>query len=682
MSYTVTSTISRTASNTVAPGRNRGAEINSKLHRLAAGATSEQPRTLYLQAGVYYLEERLRRVSGDNYVRIEMDPGTVIVSEVAGGGVDDPDNHVVGVEGAFDLDTCDTALAADASAGATEIAVDDAGTLAAGDWIAIYGNNGGGQNYTGDLGNSDGTPYIVVKDLVQVAAVDGDTITLVTPLTVNHAGPVKATVQAIDPAIGWEIECRGATFLGSEGAVVTADAVLVRWAKDVVVNGLRARGFSRHPIEAVAVHGVRIDGFRSLGTNNSWMHFDSTSGRASGFSGVDGAPRVHPSGYPRDLITTVCRCADLEIAEGVVSGGCIGGIFGAGGLACRIRDVHLRDMKLDAVNHARWCLAPEINASASTKYHHALGVGWGNGDLAWAEFSTGSQFSGITVDASTFEIPAEWEAENPPRAWAAYLHDSMRCQVANLTVINHGGYKPGLGGIRWSDIEGTATNVLVKGFGFANMTQNVLVDVSFHNLRTDPICGAGVAGGAAWYLDHDSIAGNGPTFYGWKHNSDFANGQSLIYVGTNWLGSEPSYPDNRFTVHDLERDDGRWEYVHLAMQVASFTMHDVVEIDPTYTGGGLMRVRVPVTTDAGYERRLAVIVAIHNGNVVSIATLPQARAVAMCSSAAVAYGDSLVYDAANPKRLKADNSAAAGSVVCVAYGRKAGGAEGVVRVGD
>jgi len=677
MSYTIISSISRTASNTVTPGRNKGAEINAKIARLAAAATATQPRTLYLTAGVYYLETRIARPAAANYLRIEMDPGTVLVSEVAGGGVDDPANAMIKVEGLFDLATCNTALSADATAGSTSITVVNAGTLAAGGWILVYGNNGGGQNYAGDYGNSDGI-NIAVKDLVQVASVAGNTITLVTPLTVNHAGPVKATVQAIDPAIGWEILARGATFLGSEGAVVTANAITVRYAKDVTVDDVRAKGFSRHPIEAVAVNDFRCSGFYSLGTNNSWMHFDSVSGKVSNFTGADGVARSHASGYPRDLITTIARCADLEIAEGVFTGGAIGGCFCAGGLAPRVRDLHFGNMEITDAEYTRWLAAPEINGSAG--YFHAFGLGMGNGDLNYAEFSTGLQISNITIDASTFKVPASWDAISPPRAWCAYLHDSMRVQISNFMVINHGGFKPGIGGIRWSDIEGDAVNVLSKGLGFANYTQNVLVDVRFHNLRTDPVCASGVSPGPAFYMDHTSVAGNGPTFFGWKHNSDFGSGPNLIYFGPDLLASEPTYPDNRFTVRDLERDDGRWEYCHFAMQVASFAMYDIVEIDPTYASTGLMRVRTPVTTDAGYEKRLVTIVAVFNGNIVLIAPLPQARAVVKCSSAAVAYGDSLVYDTANARRLKADNTATV--PVCVAYGRKAAGAEGVIRVGD
>ena len=681
VSYTVNSTISRTAANTVTPGRNKAAEINAKLARLAAAATLQHPRVLYIPAGEYYLENRIVRSARANYMRVECDPAAVFISEVSGGGVDDASNSIVKLDGALDLDTCDTVLSADAAAGDTAITVVDPGELAAGDWVLISGNNGGGQNYPGDYGNSDGAPGIVLKDLVQVDSVVGTTINLKWPLTVNHAGPVKASVQAIDAVVGWE--WYGGTFLGSEGGVATANAILARYAKDVVVSDFRAEGFTRYPLEVVAALAFRSHGFKSLGNNNAWVKLEAVTGKVTGFSGLDGVARSHTLGYPRDLITTIDRCADLEIADGHIHGGAIGGLFCAGGLAPSVRNLHIRNMRLTAAEHTRWCAAPEINASPSTKYHHALGLGWGNGDLSYAEFSTGAQIANVTIDASTFEIPSTWQAENPPRAWAAYLHDSLRCQIANLMVINHGGYKTGLGGVRWSDIEGDAVNVTVKGFGFQNMSQNVLVDVRFHNLRTDPVCADGVAPGTAWYLDHDSIAGNGPTFYGWKHNSDFASGQSLIYMGSAWLASEPSYPDNRFTVHDLERDDGRWEYVHFAMQTASFAMYDVVEIDPTYTGTGLMRVRTPVTTDAGYEKRLVTIVGVHNNNVVTIATLPQARAVVKCTSAEVKRGDNLVYDAATPKRLKADNTAAGlAASVGVAYSYKAAGAEGVVRVGD
>lgn len=677
MPYVIASTISRTAANTVTPGRNKAAEINSKIASLAVAATATRKYTLYLAAGVYYLEAK---IVGKSYVRVLAEPDTVLIPTYTG-AADDRENHVVTVDGTLNLTKCNTLLTADVTAGAKSIVVADAGTLAAGDWVVIIGQNAGGQNYTGDAGNSDGAPNITTKDLSQVESVAGTTVNLVYPLTVNHATPgTKAAVQAVAPVIGFE--WHGGTFLGCESGVTSANALLVRYAKDVIVDGVKAKGFTRHPIEVIASSNYQETGTRSLGTNNSWAKYESVTGKVTDTGGVDGVPRYHPTlGYPRDLITVIGRCADLEISDSVIQGGCIGGIFASGGLAPRLSNIVVRNMEVDDAAYTRWLSAPEINGSVG--YFHALGIGMGHGDLTWAEFAHGLQMSNVTIDASTFRIPASWEGLAFPRAWCAYLHDSMRGHITDLTVINHGGFKPGLGGIRWSDIEGDAVNVLSKGLGYMMFTQNVHVDVRFVNLRTDPVCASGVAPGPAIYMDHTSVAGNGPTIYGWKHSSDFDSGQNLIYFGTAFVASEPSYPDNRFTVHDLERDGGRWEYVHFAMQVASFAMYDIVEIDPTYASTGLMRVRTPVTTDAGYEKRLVTIVAVHNSNIVTIAPLPQARTVVKCSSAAVAYGDNLVYDAANPKRLKADNTAGGlAASVGTAYGRKAAGAEGVVRMGD
>lgn len=640
----------------IAPGEDKAAEIMAAISAMRAVGTRTKRAAVKLMRGSYTLESRIL-VSGtlgaDCFVDLEAGPAELVAEFT--GGADDPANAMLGIEGAYDLATLDTLLTADVSAGARSITVASIGLAAAGTWIAIEGQNAGGQNYAGDFGNSDGAPNIITRDIVQVLTAVGNTITFARPLTHNHATPgTKANVRAIKPVIGFEVH--GGAWRGATAPSITADAVYSTLTVDGRVDGVMVENVSRFAIEAKTVHGFGIDGFVSLGTNNAWLHFESVAAtEVENVRGLDDVARFHPSGYPRDLITTIGRC-QIDFSDIDCAGGCIGGIFLAGGGACKLTNVLVRNMVLTQPEYVRWCAAPEINATPASFYFHALGIGMGNGDLAYAEFAHALQIDNVVIDATTFEVPDTWPTA-PPSAFAAYVHDTMRCQIGQLSVVNRGTHKPRIGGVRFSDTTGQLPTLLVKGLNYGIFTQNVGADFKIADYRYDPVCGTQVVTGPAIWLDHTNNAMKGIVIERMQSQSDFGSGQAFLSLGTAWLANESANPDRRHEIRELERDDGRWRDVTLGVQVAAFAMWDVVELDPTYTGTGLPRYRTPVVA-AGYEARLAVVVAVHNSNIISVAELgEQSRATAKVVGALVP-GDQLVYDPANPRMLKVDNAAA------------------------
>lgn len=667
----------------VTPGRNRAAAINAALTRASVlGAATGTIAEVWLGEGTYYLESRLLMTGG--WVRlVGLGDRTILVPTFEGtGDADALANHVIDVRGSLDTGRLSATLTADACSGSTTASVGTVGTVAAGDWVAFIGNNDGGQNYPGDLGFSDGGEVILVE-LARLAAAAGTTLTLEGPLRQNHAGPTKSllTVKAVTPVRN--VEIADLTIRGSQGGTSHAVGIAIEYAVGVRCTRVRFEGFSRAGIVARGALDVTIDEAYSLGTNNSWIHFESVIGYSiRRCTGADGVARSHPDGYPREQIYLKFRCTDGTVADNVCTCGTMGGIFYGGGVHMIFTGNRQRNMVVTQAIYDRWLASPE--GGNMTGGFHALGFGSGNGPLGIAEFAFDVHITDNVIEADTFEVPTTsgWfdESTSRPRAWCGYVHDTMATMLSNYSVLNKGKSRSHyLGAIRYSDCEGVAINTLVVGVKFGYYGENVGCGIMFHGYRYNPVAGDAHSGGPGIYLNHWAAAFPTPTINGWRSNGDFGG---FLRFGPDFYSNEPTYPDNYFVMRDLQNDNGRWDYAFLAYNATgvSFGHGEVVEIDPSYTGTGLMRIRTPVTTDPNYVKRLVVVVtgagSDYGTAAMLVAPLSACRGTVKVSSALVARGDQLVYDEANPRQLKADNSSSAG--LAVSRERKAAGSAGLV----
>lgn len=644
---------------TVAPGAARGAAINAAIAAAALTATATRKKTVQLLAGEYTLETAI--VAKDNVILKGVGDQTVLKPTFTG-AADDLANAVIKVDGALDVAAMNTSLTADVSKNAAAIAVAAAGTIAAGRYVLIAGNNGGGQAYAGDFGMSDGIDVVLEEvERVGAAYAGGLTLPLAWPLQQSHAGPVKATVKALTPVIGFEV--RDLQILGSQ-AVTTAVGVLVRYSVNTQIHGVSAAGCTRAAVNVRGSKGFRSSGFRSLGTNNSWFYLQSAiDGDITGFSGLDDVARNHASGTPRWQIHMWARCTAIHVHDGVLNGG-NGGLFHSGGVGCVFENIKARNQYLDAAVYNRRVASAEwLNGVVMP-----LGFGSGHGPLNIAEFAHGCIYDNLSTD----DLLAENSAPLTTLVVVAmYIHDTINFVATNLVAANLGVGATRVGGVILSDCDGEIATLLVKGYDIGLRTSNVYADVKIGSYIYD--AKRADAGNAAWpiYLDHTSVTGRGPQIFSCR----VANAFSFLRFGPAFLF------DQGFLIRNLITDQGEWDYAVLANNQTgvNFNSGDIVEIDPAYAGTDL-RIRTPDTGAAGYERRLAVVVSGGPDDVATgfmlVAPLPQMRASVKATAAAVAYGDRIGYVAT--RRAVAD---AVAGTLGIARSRKAAGAEAMVTIG-
>lgn len=657
------------------------AVINAAITAASAMYTQDGiKRTLRLEGDRYSCTVPIVGKNGVKLKGAGREKKTTLVAAFTG-GADDINNYLVGAVGALSLATLNTTLTADAISGQSLISVANAGTIAPNNYMVMISRNDGGQSYPGDLGHSDGDD-VRLRELVRVASnyAGGLGIPLAQPMQQNHAGPTKAglLVQAVTPVTDFELE--DLHLEGAGGGSITAVGFSAQYAMNVRVKNVSGSNFSKCIINGYGCKGIYLDGVHSYGTVNGWVHFESCiTGCIKRCTGEDDVARVHTSGYPREQIYLRFRCVDIEVSDCHPTCGALGGIFHGGGTGLRFESCSVRNMKCTQDDYSRFLTSPE--GGGMNGLFHALGFGSGNGPLNIAEFAQNTHIADIVIEADTFDTPttAEWYVSGVPRVFAAYIHDTMTVQVNNFSILNKGRAYVFVGGARFSDCDGQCSNMTVVGTRLGWFGQNVGNSILMNNFRYNPIAGDAHAGGIAIYLDYTSNSSSGPQFKGVRSNSDFG---AFLRYGNSWLASESSTPDVYFSISDLLNDNGRWGHCWLAYNATGtgFFSGDIVEIDPTFAGVGLPRIRTPVTADPNYRKRLVVVVtggpSDDQTGPMLVCPLPESFASINCSAAVVERGDNLVYDEANPRKAKADNNASYS--LGIARERKAAGA-GIVR---
>lgn len=641
------------------PGDTTAAEINSAIVSMSAQASSTSRAQIYLDRGTYLLDAPISFNGTTRNVDLILHSQAVLQPTYTGAD-DDPVNTAIKIAGSLNVAKMNTTLTAVAPKGASSIAVANAGTIAAGDYIVIEGSNTGGQ----DLGGHSGG---LLGEVVQVASsyAGGLTIPLAWPLYQTH-GTTGITAKAVTPAVG--VSVTGGLILGSQGGVTTACGVHATYAVDVQVDQLAGEGFSRAAIDIESCTWFRSSGYLSRGNQNCWYFLSSVCGfDVEDFDGVQGVARVHASGLPRAQIYLRRRCTDGRIHDGRLVCG-YAGIFQAGGQSITIENVHIRDQEITQAIYDRAVAGGEFQAGGKW----ALGWGAGHAPLAMAEFAIGCTYSNITTEDLRAPNATGWNDVSPRRAMAAYIHDTLRCTVSNI-VCTHWDSGTPVCGIVFSDVDGSASNLIVKGHDFGVSFENFNCDIKVDNYRFDAVRGSSPNAVIPLYLNYDPSSNRGPRFNG-IHSS---NANSLIWFGGSFTG------DANLKIRDLITDQGEWSEVVLGNNQSgtAFACGDIVEVDSANTGADL-RIVTPNTGGTDYSGRL---VAVASGppddstgtGYLLVAPLPQQRATVKASTAAVAWGDRIGYAATR----RAATVAGAAQPIGKALSRKAAGAEGMVRIG-
>jgi hypothetical protein len=651
----VTTTVSRTPSNVVAPGRNKAAEINRKIARLAAGASADHQETLLLLAGIHTLEAPI--VAASHVILTGEGDDTILVPTFTG-DADDPTNAVILAVGEVDTDTLDTTLTAPALKGAMAVALTSAGSIAAGDHLVIEGFNGEDDELGGEL-----------EEVVEVAAsyTSGLSIPLVWATYQHHSGEA-VTVRAIAPVVGFRV--RDLQIRGSIGdGVITACGIYAKQSLDLEFHGISASGCARAAIDVEGCSRWASSGFYNRGGSNAWYYLGSTSGfEVAGFNGSDRGDRIHPDGVPRFQIVMGRRCTDGRIHDGTLRHG-NGGLFHGGGVNLSFNSIHIRDQEVTEASYARWI------ASGEQEHGGTVGLGFGSGasviGQGFDEWAVGCQYADITVEDLRAPNVTGWNDVSPRRACAAYIHDSRRLTMTNIVCANWVNSNL-VGGVIISDADGSLTNLTVKGMPIGIALANFEVGLRIRNYRFDGARGGSPVAPVPLYVNNDAT-GNGSF---WIDNFFCSSAFSFVTFGPGFVY------DARFTIRDLHTEQGRWAYAVVAYNATgvAFTVGDIVEIDPTHTGTDL-RVRTPDTNAADYGGRLAVVVSglpdDPGTGFIMIAPLPQEYASVTASAAAVAYGDRLAYAATR----RAAASPGATQPIGVALARKSAGSEGLLLIG-
>ncbi len=658
---------------TVTPGKARAAAINLAIEQASAlsAALDSEPRLVQLVSGTYELESAIIMRTG---VVLRGEGPQTVLKPTFTGAADDPTNAVIKADGAIDTTVMNTSLTAQAGKRSSTIPVAAAGTIAANQYILIQGNNGAEDALLESSGAS-----VILSEVVRVASsyAGGLSIPLAWPTRQHHGtGAVGVTVRAVTPVRLVAVE--SLRIRGCEDGVTTAVGLFARYALGVDIRGVHVSGMTRAAIEMNGVKRFTIQGFRSRGALNNWLHLISCcDGTVYEYSGDDGVARVNAAGYPRYPILLRSRCTNVVVRDGELNG-VAAGMYLAGGEHITFRGLTIRDVKITDSDYTRMIASGEIqNDQASI----IMGLGAGYGPLNLAEFGFDVTWDDIRIEDLEAPASGAW-VTGPYKARAVYFHDILRAQASNISIVNRGS-ESYVSGMTISDVGGLVSNVLINGYGYGLITENVTTHLEWNGLFWNGVRGVSPNAQYPLFLNYHGSNGHNLRICGLRTGNGFSGAR----FGSSFL-SEGFVYDGGLTIEDYASDEGRWSRVVLAYNNTgvAFQVGDIVEIDPTYTGDGI-RVRTPVTDGSaiGWEYRLAVVC---NGGPSDIGTawificpLPAEQATVKATTAAVNYGDAIEYAIGTDRRARADSAVDGATRIGRSHTRKTAGAEGMITIG-
>jgi hypothetical protein len=362
------------------------------------------------------------------------------------GSVDDRTNAVILASGTLDAATVSTTLSADARRGSASITVTSATGIAASAYLELQGANG--SSFEGD---SDGSS-IISTSVVQVSAAyaGGTTVTLAGPLGKSHKS--GSTVKAVTPKRKASI--RGLTLDASGGQV--ANGITARWARDLTVEDVGVKGFSRCGIEfALGTYGGRAFDCWSEGELNGFIWFDSADSCMAKNYGCDaGATRYHALGTTRALLMAMNDADSPKFVDGDLKSGCIA-YWDRKTQHAVFRNTTISGMLIDEA-YSRLVTASEYDSNARIGFVMASSAA----QVAWSCNSWHSTWDNITVA----EVDYDGALDNTVSAF--YEHDLRLSRIVNCGAINSGGptNTGRVFGLHSRDTTGEIRNHKIRGY--------------------------------------------------------------------------------------------------------------------------------------------------------------------------------------------------------------------------
>lgn len=543
---------------------------------------------------------------------------------------DDPLNAFVKAVGT--LLGSPASLTASAPTHSTTLSVNSSG-YAPGDYAILKGHNNSGDD---TVGQSDGSA-VVVSEIVQINTVpNGSSVTLKYPTRMYHSGPslgTAATLQRITPVR--QVGVRDVVFDGAGKTV--ACGFLARNCLRVRIRNLEVANLSRAGADLdLGTEDVIVDGVHGRGTVNGLLFVDSAHhGRVRRLTSAPDGARYHASGIQRGLLHSRNRPMDWVVRDSLLEHAGIG-VNLWGGWKWTLDNVIVRDMD-SAEAASRMNTASEIQASV---------VGCG--------LSTGPS-----------NVPTYGE-------WLRFL-SIRRCVLENLTVHTqgYGWYAADLANAAVDDVK----FLNLTGGSWGGVAALDLRDTGgdFRNLHFRGIDGCidfdnfGHSGSVEWFFAEAGSDVASIHFPFVRFNCTQTGRLLLRNFGTANMSGKIRFPSfsgaHLVTLEKLNLEDCRADVAMLAYhggsggggQASAFDVNDLVELYDD--GAGAWRIRQATT---GTSRKASVMVGGPYDIAVPafqlVAPFGANRCTVRASAVDIDVGDIIVYDNANPKRVKADNS--------------------------
>lgn len=493
-----------------------------------------------------------------------------------------------------------------------------------------------------------GSP-IVRYEIVEIdSVVNGTDIALKYQTLLPYVAAASPTVQKITPVrrVGaYELE------IDASGMPNLAVGILFRNCLDVECEFIGGYYLSRSLINLdQGSAGITISNITGRGSNNGLVFVDSAhDGSMRNIENLrDASGRLHPLGIQRGLLhfrnqPTSWDTSDCDLLHAGV------GLNVWGGYDLKFSEVESRDCDgTDA-----W--ARMVGASP------AEGTGFGGG-TGINILCTTSPLTEHTYDL-TFESCRIINCKTNSLGYHWYCGDVHNLKVDDLAILNYTGAATGsYGAMALADIfggligklhvQGLSRGVVQLNNGFiAGIIDTYIYDPTFGDgityvpVQNDNSVASGMK--INKLISSNLTAGSEQRM---RYGAGFVGDPSMIFSNFDW---EPSWSGDAVLARDprLSTDPG---------PPTAFTLGDVVEIYGDTSGNRLVREASATTNEFG--------IVLQNGSLANDAdahgymvVLP-IRNMNRCNmvnvtAGAVTHGDRLIWDSANPRKLKVDNTA-------------------------
>lgn len=606
--------------------------INSALVALNANGGGE----LQLLDGDYELYNAINLLS---YTSLYGKGGRAarLIPKGTWNGVDTPTNALV--QGKGTLSGSAIAVTQDKNIGVTSLKITSTATLSPGDYILAMSPA------------AAGSPIIRYEILQVDTITNGTDFTLKYPTLLPYTSAASPTVQKITPVFNvgvYELE------IDASSVPNLAVGILLRNCLGVEVELVGGYYVSRSVVNLdQGSTDIDVANITGRGSNNGLVFLDSVHNWSvrdvENLRNATG--RLHPLGLQRGLVHGRNQPTSGILSSCTLFHGGIGVNFW-GGYDIDFTDIEVRDMDSSGTGGA-WDRLVTASPAEGTGFGGGTGISVLCTTSPLTEHTYDLSFKGCKiVNCKTNSLGYHW-----------YCGDVHNLKIADLAILNYLGAATGsYGGMGLADVfGGTIEKLHVQGIarGLVQLNNGFVAGV-VDTYIYDPTFGDGltyvpvqndnsVASGMKInkLISSNLSAGSEQRM---RFGSGFVGDGGMIFSNFDW---EPSWSGDAILARDprLSTDPG---------PPVPFVLGDIVEIYGDTSGNRLVREASATTNEFG--------IVLQNGSlgndadahgymvVIPIRNMHRCTMVNV-TAGVVSHSDRLVWDAANPRKLKVDNNA-------------------------